>query len=185
MGLTYFKRYQMQLRLPAGNLGRSDVGRHYRLFPWDADDLEEHAEAKWQSFCQELDACIFPCLSNFDGCNRLMREITARSAFLPEATWLVRHYHRDGSFEPCGTVQCLRQGDDIGAVQNLGVAPNHRGMGLGSALLRRAIRGVQAAGLPIVHLEVTAENTRAVRFYQRLGFRAVRTVYKAVEVAYS
>jgi ribosomal protein S18 acetylase RimI-like enzyme len=32
-------------------------------------------------------------------------------------------------------------------------------------------------------LEVTSQNVGAVRLYQRLGFRKVRTVYKAVQVA--
>jgi len=39
--------------------------------------------------------------------------------------------------------------------------------------------------LPRAFLEVTAENVGAIRLYQRLGFRNVRTVYKAVEVAYT
>jgi ribosomal protein S18 acetylase RimI-like enzyme len=30
----------------------------------------------------------------------------------------------------------------------------------------------------VASLEVTADNCRAVRLYQRLGFRRVRTVYK-------
>jgi ribosomal protein S18 acetylase RimI-like enzyme len=34
-----------------------------------------------------------------------------------------------------------------------------------------------------VSLEVTVENAGAVRLYQRLGFRRVRTVYKVVDEA--
>jgi ribosomal protein S18 acetylase RimI-like enzyme len=34
-------------------------------------------------------------------------------------------------------------------------------------------------------LEVTAQNAGAISLYQRIGFGRSRTVYKAVEVAYS
>ena len=66
-----------------------------------------------------------------------------------------------------------------------GVAPLHRGVGIGRTLLLQALLGFKEHGLRSASLEVTAENVVAVQLYQRLGFRAVRTVYKAVEVAYS
>jgi len=34
-------------------------------------------------------------------------------------------------------------------------------------------------------LEVTAQNSGALRLYSRLGFKTVKTVYKAVELAYA
>ncbi len=34
-----------------------------------------------------------------------------------------------------------------------------------------------------MHLEVTTDNTAAIRLYERLGFKRVRVVYKAAEVA--
>lgn len=185
MGLTYFKRFQMQAvmgdtlpRLPV-------VPTCYRIVPWSPDLLDDHAEAKYQSFSGEIDACVFPCLGDHDGCNRLMHEIVSRESFLPGSTWLVRYHSSDGSVEPCGTIQALQTGPDQGSVQNLGIAPRHRGFGLGATLLLLAMRGFLQAGLRRAHLEVTAENLQAVRLYQRFGFRSVRTVYKAVEVAYS
>jgi hypothetical protein len=52
-------------------------------------------------------------------------------------------------------------------------------------LLAQALSGFRAEGLRRVYLEVTAQNTGAIRLYKQLGFRQVRTVYKAVEVAYA
>jgi hypothetical protein len=49
----------------------------------------------------------------------------------------------------------------------------------------QSLHGFQSAGLRRVFLEVTAQNDGAIRLYQRLGFSKARTVYKAVEVAYS
>ena len=45
--------------------------------------------AKYLSFHSEIDANVFPCLGEYDGCVRLMQEISRKDGFLPEATWLV------------------------------------------------------------------------------------------------
>lgn len=184
MGLTYFKRYRMETTL-SGTLRTATVPLAYSLEPWDSALLEAHADAKYRSFCFEIDATVFPCLGERDGCRRLMDEISRRETFVPQATWLLTHHSPDtGMAESCGTIQgiCDRQG--FGAIQNLGVTPVHRGLGLGTQLLFQALQGFRKAGLRRAYLEVTAQNTGAVRLYERLGFRRVKTVYKAAEVAY-
>ena len=147
--------------------------------------MEAHAEAKYNSFNVEIDANVFPCLGDREGCLRLMAEITRREGFVREATWLLQ-YWPPGGLRPeyCGTVQGIRDRQGAGAIQNLGVTPPHRGKGLGTTLLRRALAGFCEVGLERGMLEVTAQNSGAVRLYQRLGFRKVKTVYKAAEVAY-
>jgi ribosomal protein S18 acetylase RimI-like enzyme len=69
----------------------------------------------------------------------------------------------------------------IGAIQNVGVIASYRGMGLGEALVRRALAGFIQAGLRRAYLEVTAENSAAVRLYRNVGFRRCKTLYKAVD----
>ena len=44
------------------------------------------------------------------------------------------------------------------------------------------LAGFRDVGLERVYLEVTAENLPAVSLYDSLGFRLVRTMYKAVKV---
>jgi hypothetical protein len=144
--------------------------------------LKAHAEAKYLSFREEIDANVFPCLGDRSGCLRLMTEIAEKDSFLPGATWLVTCNGSGGPVEYCGTVQGICENLDTGSIQNLGVTPPHRGRGLGTLLLLRALEGFRAAGLDRVLLEVTAHNESAVRLYKRLGFAKVRIVYKAVEV---
>jgi ribosomal protein S18 acetylase RimI-like enzyme len=183
MGLTYFKRYRMEFDLSDSVPPSGPVPEGYEFVPYSADLVREHALAKYQSFRQELDANVFPCLGRRDGCLRLMREITSRATFIPEATWLCRFRDRQsGRATAVGTIQGI-QIDDWGAVQNVGIDPSHRSHGLGSILLARAGHGFQRAGLRKMHLEVTTDNTAAIRLYQRLGFRTARVVYKAAEVA--
>lgn len=194
MAITYFKRYRMEFDL-SRPLPRHELPAGYSLLPWDEVLLESHAETKYQCFRQEIDANVFPCLGDREGCRRLMNEIARREGFVEGATWLLRYVPVDsapGDATPeestgefCGTIQGIIDMDDFGSIQNLGVTPGHRGRGLGTGLLYQALWGFRQAGLRRATLEVTAQNIGAVRLYQRLGFRSVKTVYKAAEVAYA
>jgi hypothetical protein len=183
MGLTYFKRFRMEYDLSHAVRESAPVPAGYEFVPFTSDLIREHATAKYASFRSELDANVFPCLGRRDGCLRLMREIASRAGFVSAATWLCRYRDTEsGRLQPIGTIQGL-QIEGWGAVQNLGIDPLHRGRGLGSILLSRAAQGFRFAGLRRMHLEVTTDNTAAIRLYERLGFRRANVVFKAAEVA--
>ena len=186
MGLTYFKRYRMEIDLVGRDLTLPVLSTRYRLVAWHDSLLEAHAKAQYVSFRDEIDANVFPCLGELAGCRRLMSEIAGKQGFLPAATWLVVYGGPDGDlFEECGTIQGVRDRQGNGAVQNLGIAPLHRNCGLGTGLLIRALDGFRRSGIRRVHLEVTAENQGAISLYRRFGFKTAKTVYKAAEVACS
>ena len=186
MDLAYFKRFRMEIKLAGRDLTPTPVPPGYRFLSWKESLLDAFSQAKYRSFHNELDANVFPCLSEFEGCRNLMAEIARRPGFLPESTWLVV-YAPDGRSRPeyCGTVQGVRDKHGLGAIQNLGIAPEHRKNGLGTCLLRYSLAGFHQAGVQRVYLEVTAQNQGAIRLYRRVGFVTIRTVYKAVEAAYS
>jgi ribosomal protein S18 acetylase RimI-like enzyme len=175
----------MEIDLTGRLLASPALPVEYELVGWDESLVEAHAETKYHSFRSEIDANVFPCLGDWAGCHRLMHEIRAKQGFLPGATWLVGHLSSDESFEYCGTIQGIRDYAGLGAIQNLGVTPEHRGRQVGTCLLIKALEGFQKAGIRRAFLEVTAQNDGAIRLYQRIGFSKARTVYKAVEVAYS
>lgn len=177
MGLTYLKRLRMHTSIPAqAALPRLPSG--YRWAPWTPDLLEAHARVKHQSFLEEMDAAIFPCLATLEGCRDLMVAITGREGFVPGATWLIERVSVDGPATPCGTIQGVRVGPREGGIQNVGVTPVHRGRGLGAALVGAALVGFQQAGLTRACLEVTAQNDVAVRLYRRLGFQSAKVHYR-------
>jgi mycothiol synthase len=225
MALTYFKRYRMEFELARLDGRRDRLPDGYRFVPWHVGLLEAHAVAKYESFRHEIDANVFSCLGEYEGCYRLMTEISRKEGFLPPATWLLAYseladsqlsdseradnrptgtdrtnferadFQRAAARDPwagdnfaagnttfCGTVQGIEDRFGYGAIQNLGVVPEHRGRGLGSLLLMKALEGFRRAGLKRAYLEVTAQNEGAVRLYRRLGFVKARTVYKAVEL---
>lgn len=52
----------------------------------------------------------------------------------------------------------------------MGVLPAFRGKGLGERLIRATIGDAQAKGLVRIELNVHADNARATRLYERVGF---------------
>jgi ribosomal protein S18 acetylase RimI-like enzyme len=175
MAITYYKRFRMEADLEA--LGPPvRLPPPFRWVPWAESLLEAHAEVKYLSFRDEMDALVFPCLGDRFGCQRLMREIRRKPGFLPEATWLIA-----GPEGFCGTIQGVVDRLGFGSIQNVGVVPAYRGRGLGRALVRQALGGFRRVGLERAYLEVTAENTAAIRLYRAMGFRKAKTLYRAVD----
>ncbi len=186
MGLTYFKRFRMEVDLLRESFPCPPLPLGYALIPWRDSLVEAHAITKFRCFRFEVDANVFPCLGERDGCHRLMAEIARRDGFLGEATWLLQYRDRQTKrVEYCGTIQGICDKHGIGAIQNLGITPAHRGRGLGTVLMYYGLEGFRMGGLRKAYLEVTAQNLGAVRLYEKLGFRKVKTVYKAAEVAYA
>ena len=185
MGVTYYKRFRMEIDLNRVRLGEPVLPAEYEWVAWEPGLLERHAMAKYESFRAEIDSDVFPCLGDAAGCRNLMSEIVQRATFVPAATWLITCHVAPGQSEDCATIQGVVQTGQWGAIQNVGVAPEHRGRGLGRALVLKSLAGFRTAGVPRVYLEVTARNTAAVQLYRALGFRLVRTTYKAVERATS
>lgn len=180
--MNYVKRYRMEIPLRNWRPVPRTLLPCYRFVPWRPELVEVHAETKYRSFRGEIDAGVFPCLGDRLGCRRLMEDISNRIGFCREATWLIQW--ADAADEDqlyCGTIQGVQDGYDTGGVQNLGIHPDHRGRGLGTALLLKALDGFCSLGLRRVYLEVTAHNVGALRIYQRLGFRCTKTVYKIVD----
>jgi len=179
---TYFKRFRMEADLAPPRMV-SDLPPGYRFVPWNEAVIDVHARTKFRAFRDELDAIVFPCLGSLDGCRRLMREIRGKSGFLPAATWLIARGAAPESLQWCGTIQGVAERGGLGMIQNVGIVPGHRGLGLGRCLVERALAGFRMHGLDRASLEVTVDNARAMRLYQRLGFRRTRTVYKVTDPA--
>ena len=188
MALTYFKRFQMELDLDtwssAENESADPFGSQYRFRAWNEEDLSRHAKVKFQTFEFEIDAHVFPSLSEYEGCHRLMTQITNRDNFIPSATWLVEFQPDEAASSiAVGTIQVLHDLENRGAIQNIAVTPDHRHQGIGTALVKRALSNLKSLDIPRAILEVTAQNNGALRLYKRLGFRIIKTVYKPSTVA--
>ena len=74
-----------------------------------------------------------------------------------------------------------------GHVVSVAVLEQHRGKGIGKALMLEAINGVLSRKSDEIYLEVRVSNTQAIQMYQRLGFQIksrLRSYYRDGEDAY-
>ncbi len=180
MSVDYFKRWKLELDLRR-ELPNAVLPEGFAWVGWTPSICRAHAWVKYQSFREEMDSQVFLSLSTLSGCRRLMEDIAAHLGFVPMATWLIRFEGNDvrGPIA-VATIQGIELGGRNGSVQNVGVLPEFRGMGLGRALMLKSLRGFQAAGCRTASLEVTARNSAAVELYRTLGFRLIRTTYRPV-----
>lgn len=183
--VNYLRRFRMEIDLADVLLPEPSLPDDYEFVGWSPGLADRHAAVKFVSFRAEIDSHVFPSLGEAGGCLRLMRDICGHESFLAAATWLI-HYRGplDSILKSCdcATIQGLRKPYDVGSIQNVGVTPEHRGVGLGRALLLRSLHGFREAGLQRVFLEVTADNEPAVALYRSVGFRISRTMYQEVDL---
>jgi GNAT superfamily N-acetyltransferase len=105
---------------------------------------------------------------------RTIDGVDSRQArFLPAATWLIASC--DGC---CGTIQAYSNRTVSGAVQNLGVIPEYRGLGLGAAL-HKVLEWIPRCRCESACIsKCRARNRPAVRLYHQVGFIACKTLYR-------
>lgn len=183
--MTYFKRFRMEIDVARFEVPERPLPPEYSLLPWAPDLLEHHAQVKYLSFREEIDANIFTCFTQLDGCRKLMRDIARLPRFLAETTWLAAKRLPSGGLEYCGTIQGIVGRNGNGSIQNIAVTPSHRDKGIGRHLIRHCLDGFRLAGLSRVSLDVTAQNTSAIRLYEKLGFEITKTLYRVTEVSAS
>ena len=63
---------------------------------------------------------------------------------------------------------------DMEYISNLGVAPDLRGRGIGGALLNHQKKVAKGKSRRVYALDVSVNNPRAQKLYERLGFKITR-----------
>lgn len=177
--MRYFRRFRMVFEFAERHLPEPSLPLGFHFVEWQSNQIGRHAATKFECFQDEVDAQVFRCLGDQDGCLRLMEQIAGQRSFCPKATWLLSHTAEAGPVD-CGTIQGLANSSDAGSIQNVGITRTFRGLGLGRALVLKTLQGFREHGVRRVYLEATAENIPAVELYRSIGFRLIRTTFRQI-----
>ena len=75
--------------------------------------------------------------------------------------------------EVVGTCALIRHNDDLFELSKMAVTENQQGKGIGTQLLRHLIDWARSRSIQTLFVETNTVLERAVRLYQRIGFREV------------
>lgn len=104
-------------------------------------------------------------------CTEMIMTYPEKDDFVPGGLMVLRHEGR-----PVGTVRCTRdqyEGSPIVNIGSLSIIPEYQHKGLGSMLLREAIRFAHNAGYNKTVISVNENNRAGRRIYDRGGFEEV------------
>ena len=162
MDLMYFKRYRMEITLAGRDLAPPRTPDGYRFEPWNPALLDAFAEAKYAELSRRDRRQCFPLpgrigrLPPLDARDRPQAGLSSGNDLALDL--------RPASSQRCRSSAAPCRGSamssGLGAIQNLGIAPEHRNGGLGTILLFHALQGFRQAGIARVYLEVTAAERR-------------------------
>lgn len=158
---------------------REDAGWEIRpAGPADTADLKRLFHR-----LHRYNASLDPRFALAEGWERYIDDLAGHaSAELPRLALMARRDRQPAGFVLTGVHRDapLWRYREWVEVEALYVERPWRGSGLADVLLGRALAWATDRGLPVVQLYVTAGNARALRFYERNGFRPVQAILRAV-----
>lgn len=149
-----------------------DADPALRFEPWTPRWLDGSAELIARVYAGHVDSEINDQYHSPRGARRFLQNIVQYPG--------CGHFAADAScvaVDAAGCVQglCLasRVGERTGHIAQLCLAPELQGRGAGYELLRRGMAALAAGGAGEVSLTATACNQRAIRLYERFGYRCI------------
>jgi ribosomal protein S18 acetylase RimI-like enzyme len=169
------RRQFMLLNLPAGPPFRAQAQNGLRLEAWTDKCLEPCARLIQRAYTDHVDSEINDQYRTEVGATKFLRNIVLLPGcgqFCPEASFVVRP---GPSETPIAMVLTSTVAPGIGHTTQICVLPGYQKNGLGRRLMEASLAALQDHGYRALTLTVTATNANAVRLYENLGFRTVKT----------
>lgn len=169
-GFSRHARLFMTLPLANSNLDMTALPPGTELRRWSEQDYQASAGIITAAYRYHVDSEINDQYRTLSGSLRFLNNIVrfpGCGTFDPESSFVAVD-RRSQSL--VGVILCSRVRYDTGHVTQICVLPEHRGHGLGKALLATTARNLTQRKFTGLSLTVTEANTPAVDLYERLGF---------------
>jgi ribosomal protein S18 acetylase RimI-like enzyme len=156
-------------------LGQAPLGPAgpWRLRAVTRSDFSALGQLIHRSHVGSLDGILNLTYSSPAACRHFVETLVLRSGCGPLDARASRVAEVDGRI--VGAVLASRLSRTNGHICQVSVAPEWQARGLGTALMSWALEALDQQGLRRVSLSVTLANRPALRLYERLGFRTLRS----------
>ena len=173
-----FRLYTRQfMLLPLADAAQSGAapGAGLRLERWDDRYFEPCARLIRLAYASHVDGEINDQYRSESGALKFLKNIIVLPGcgqFQPNASFVL---HPPQSDHLVGVVLTSAVAEGVGHTTQICVMPGYQGHGLGRQLMEASIQALRARRFTALSLTVTSVNTSAVRLYERLGFRTIKT----------
>lgn len=171
-----YKRQFMLLNLDSGapSALAPPHGSHL-LERWNDRFFEPCARLIHQAYGEHVDGEINDQYRSRGGALRFLKNIILLPGcgqFLPRASYVLR---QEGSEELQGVVLNSEVAPGVGHTTQICVLPGHQGLGLGRYLMQTAVNSLGAMKFHEATLTVTSSNAPAVKLYESMGYRTLKS----------
>lgn len=173
-GSRVFPRLFEECDLASGGTGTrrgAALPKDITVSQWMPQDYQPAGELIHAAYEGHTDAEINDQYRSLHGALRFLHNIVrfpGCGTFEPAYSWVLREHGRRA---PIGLVLASRVSPDVAHITQFCIAREHRGRGLGAALLQHTRDKLRDAGFRAITLTVTESNQPAVRLYESFGFR--------------
>jgi len=168
-------RQFMLLSLAEAKLSNPPVLEGLRLERWNDRSFDSCARLIQLAYASHVDGEINDQYRSEAGAMKFLRNIIILPGcgeFRPEASFLARPAVGE---QPIGMVLTSAVADRVGHTTQICVMPGYQGHGVGRHLMEAAIQALRSRRFQALSLTVTSGNASAVRLYENLGFRTIKT----------
>jgi len=168
-------RQFMLLDLPAALSPALESTDGLHVESWTDRCLEPCARLIQRAYTDHVDSEINDQYRTEIGAMKFLRNIVLLPGcgqFFPDASFVVRPAPGE---KPIGMILTSTVAPGVGHTTQICVLPGYQKNGLGRRLMETSIRALQTLGYRALSLTVTTINANAVRLYENLGFRTVKS----------
>ena len=177
-GFQRHPRLFMTLPLLGAHSPGRRLGSEFELRRWSDQDYQGAATVITGSYRNHIDSEINDQYRTVTGSLRFLNNIVrfpGCGQFDGESSFVA--YHKP-TRTPVGLILCSQVKHDVGHITQVCVLPEHRGKGIGEALLAANMQDLQRRAFEMLSLTVTEANRGAVDLYKRLGY-SIQRVFDA------
>jgi ribosomal protein S18 acetylase RimI-like enzyme len=174
-GFRLHTRQFMLLDLPSFPEPGAAAATGMRLDRWHDRYFDPSAKLIYLSYANHVDGEINDQYRSRSGALRFLKNIILLPGcgqFVPSASFVLR---QAGGDELIGAVLTSEVSPGVGHTTQICVLPGYQGHGLGRMLMLTAIDTLRTMKFNELTLTVTADNKTAVRLYEKLGFRTIKS----------